>query len=92
MSNEYSGTGNGSGCNYPNLNNYNAGYSMGVGKPPAQNGAYVVPTWGGMSYDALTGKNPSCSGYGNINSAYGSGAATCQTSYTTSLCNGGMLR
>jgi hypothetical protein len=89
---EYSGQ-NSSACGHPTLNNYNQGYNMGMPNPTPSSGAYIVPTWGAISYDALTGgKNPSCIGYGNIQTAYGGGAATCQTSYTTSLCNGGMLR
>lgn len=93
MSAEYNGNGQMSnGCGFANLNNYNQGYSMGFNTPVAQNGAYIVPTWGAMSYSALQIPNAGCVGYGNIQTAYGSGAASCQTSYTTSLCNGGMLR
>jgi hypothetical protein len=77
----------GASCSYAALGNYDDGYSMNV---PAQgkvtSGAYIVPTWSPISYDSLTSKVPSCSGYSNIDSAYGKDAARCQTTYRTSLC------
>jgi hypothetical protein len=80
----------GSSCSYAPLGQYSADYSMGV---PFQgkltNGAYVVPTWGAIGYDALTNKVPNCSGYFDVNSAYGADAGNCQTTYRTSLCGGG---
>ena len=79
-----------SSCNYAPLGAYNAEYSMGVpfqGK--VTSGAYIVPTWGAIGYDALTNKVPNCSGYFGINAAYGADAGNCQTTYRTSLCGGG---
>jgi len=79
-------------CAYADLGNYSADYSMDV--PPqgkVSSGAYIVPTWSPISYDSLTSKVPSCSGYGSIQSAYGSDASRCQTTYRTSLCGGGSL-
>jgi len=90
VSSEYVNYSSGSSaCSYAPLGQYNGDYSMGVpfqGK--VTNGSYVVPTWGGISYDALTNKVPSCSGYFDVNSAYGSDAGNCQTTYRTSLCGG----
>lgn len=74
-------------CSYASLGRMSNGYSMNV--PPQGkviSGRYIVPTWSPISYDALTAKVPSCSGYYNINGAYGSNAASCQTTYRTSLC------
>ena len=88
---EYSGANQGgSSCNYSALGSYQAGYSMDV-QPQGKvvTGQYIVPTWDAISYDSLTAKVPSCSGYNNIDSAYGAGAGSCQTTYTTSLCGGG---
>lgn len=76
-------------CSYAALNSYNAEYSMQgpsfQGK--VTSGSYVVPTWSPISYDSLAPQNPSCSGYSNIMSAYGSDAGNCQTTYKTSSCN-----
>lgn len=80
----------GASCAYAPLSQYSGEYSMGVpfqGK--VTSGAYVVPTWGAISYDSLTSKVPSCSGYSDINSAYGANAGNCNTTYRTSLCGGG---
>lgn len=75
-------------CSYSSLGNYNAGYSMDV--PPqgkVTSGVYIVPTWSPISYDSLSSKVPSCSGYYSIDNAYGKDAANCQTTYRTSLCS-----
>lgn len=74
-------------CHYGNLGAYNSGYSLGV--PPqgkVTSGAYIVPTWSPISYNSLSSKIPSCSGYADITNAYGDDAANCQTTYRTSLC------
>lgn len=79
----------GASCSYASLGEYNGGYSMQV--PPQgkiTSGAYIVPTWSPISYSTFDPKEgrQSCSGYSNIQSAYGSDAARCQTTYRTSLC------
>lgn len=79
-----------SSCQYAPLGQYTGDYSMGVpfqGK--VSSGNYIVPQWGAIGYDALTNKVPNCSGYFDVNSAYGSDAGNCQTTYRTSLCGGG---
>lgn len=76
-------------CSYAALGGYNDGYSMNV--PPqgkVTSGSYIVPSWSPISYDSLTNKVPSCSGYADITNAYGKDAARCQTTYRTSLCGG----
>lgn len=88
MSSEYNNyVAEGAPCAYAQLSNYTADYSMDV--PPqgkVVTGKYIVPTWNPISYDSLTQKVPSCSGYSNISDAYGSDAGRCQTTYRTSLC------
>lgn len=77
----------GPSCSYANLGGYNDGYSMNVapmGKVTA--GAYIVPTWSPISYESLTNKVPSRSGYSDIGQAYGENAGSCQSTYRSSLC------
>lgn len=91
MSSEYNNTMGGSSCNYSQLGQYTNSYSMN-GTPfqgRISSGAYIVPTWSAIGYDSLTAKVPSCSGYSDINAAYGSDAGDCQTTYNTSLCGNG---
>jgi len=90
VSSDYVNYSGGGACNYGNLQNYNATYEMGVpfqGK--VTKGVMIVPGWNAIGYDSLTSKVPSCSGYNDINSAYGADAGNCQTTYTTSLCGNG---
>lgn len=80
----------GSPCNYGSLGNYNAPYDLGVrpqGRVPGQPGTYIVPQWSAISYDSLIAQVPSCSGYSNIDSAYGKNAGRCNTQYATMLCS-----
>lgn len=80
----------GAACSYSNLGNYNAPYSMGVApQGKVISGKMMVPTWDAISYESLVGNPATCTGYGTIKSAYGAGAGSCNTTYTTSLCNGG---
>jgi len=84
---EYNNTASAPSCAYAPLARYTAGYSMEV--PPMGkviSGQYIVPQWAAIGYDDLTAKSPSCSGYPNIDNAYGKGAANCQTTYRTSVC------
>ena len=81
----------GGSCSYGSLGAYNDNYNM-MGGPAfagrVTSGQYVVPTWSPISYDSLTAKVPSCSGYSSIVDAYGESAGNCQTTYRTSLCGG----
>lgn len=77
-------------CDFASLGNYSADYSMNVpnvGKTTS--GVYTVPAWDAISYDSLTSKVPSCSGYSNITSAYGSGAGACNTKFVKATCGNG---
>lgn len=77
----------GAPCSYAALGTYNDGYSMNIAPQGKQvSGVYIVPTWNPISYDSLTNKVPSCSGYSDIGQAYGKDAGSCQTTYRTSLC------
>ena len=81
-----------SACSYAPLGNYTGDYSLGVpfqGK--ISNSKYIVPSWNAIGYNDLTNKVPNCSGYFDVNSAYGANAGNCQTTYRTSLCGGGMV-
>jgi hypothetical protein len=79
-------------CQYKNLGTY-SGSSSTMAALPARTtqGKFVVPGYNAISYDTLNhgATVPSCSGYFNIQKAYGSGAGNCSTKYTTALCNGG---
>ncbi len=77
----------GSSCSYASLGVYNSEYSMGVApQGKVSSGQFIVPTWSPISYDALTSRVGNCSGYNSIENAYGKDAASCQTTYRTSLC------
>jgi len=65
------------GCSYATLNNYNQNYfgRGGVGAPvlsqTRSNEIVVVPSYGGPGYNSLMNqKQPTCSGYYSVNSAY----------------------
>jgi hypothetical protein len=81
-------------CAYAALGQYNADYSMNgpAFQGKVTSGAYVVPTYSAISYDSLTSKVPSCSGYSDIMTAYGADAGNCQTTYRTSLCGGAQMQ
>lgn len=87
MNKEYNNSANGASCNYANLGAYNQGYSMQIAPVGrTTQGSYIVPQWNAISYDSLTGDIPTCSGFATIESAYGTGAGNCQTTYRTTLC------
>ena len=86
-SGDYNNSSGGAACSYASQGNYTADYSMSVpfqGK--LSKGMYITPSWGSIGHDDLTNKVPTCSGYFDVNSAYGSNAGNCQTTYRTSLC------
>lgn len=88
---EYTNAGRASACSYNKLGNYLGPNSM-VAPPRAgqTSGTYLTPNYAPIGYDALThGRSGSCMSYFNINDAYGSGAGSCNPSYTTRLCGGG---
>jgi hypothetical protein len=91
MSSDYNhSTSGGPSCAYATSRNYSNGYSMDV--PPQGKvitGSYIVPTYDAIGYESLTAKVPNCSGYSDINAAYGKDAAKCQTNYRSSLCGAG---
>ena len=70
MSNQYENSVNVSNaCNYASLASYNADSGLNMPKPKSS-GTFVVPSFGGMSHDALS-HGSSCNGYASINNAYG---------------------
>jgi hypothetical protein len=91
---EYSGQLVGSSpCSYASLANYNynAPTQDTLRNPPVPptlvQGQYIVPTFGGIpGYNTLVKGGNSCSGYADINSAYGAGAGSCSPSYVSKLC------
>jgi hypothetical protein len=62
--------------------------AVGTAVPTA--GQYVVPGYPAIGYDALTHGNAGggCNNYFNIEQAYGVGAGSCSTSYSTRACGG----
>jgi len=81
-------------CNYASLHGYNRGQGS---HPPVPAGftpgsmVPIFPTFGTVGYASLQhGQSQgSCSGYFNIQSAYGSGAANCGgTKYLHKVCGG----
>lgn len=72
------------GCSYTTLDNYNQNYfgRGAVGAPNMaqlrSNEVVVVPSYGGPGYNTLMHqKQPTCSGYYDISSAYPSYPNTC---------------
>ena len=83
---------------YKTLNAYNSCSGLtynnkGIPVPVKTNGSsgfYVVPSYDGISYDALS-KDSSGVGYYNIKTAYGNGSENCNQTYLQSACGGGEL-
>lgn len=71
----------GQSCNYATLGNYNKDSRNKLNARPTA-GVYVVPSFGGPSYDTLSHNNAnSCNGYSDIKYAYGK---KCDPSYFSS--------
>lgn len=83
----------GASCSYVPLKDYNSTTPGSLGSPAVPSatvsGYYVVPNYAAIGYSALThdASSPSCSGYFNIQDAYGANAAQCNTQYSQSPCN-----
>ena len=76
-------------CSYARLASYNKGSNNGPAITPGSvSGKYIVPAYGAPGYNTLTAKGvPSCSGYYNINSAYGKNSGEgCSTQFVQKLC------
>lgn len=77
---------NGPACAYAQLGRYNSPSGIAVPRSVVT-GKYIVPDFSAPGYDTLTGRgNPSCTGYFNIQRAYGSADGACDQRYITSLC------
>ena len=75
---------------YSTLATYNWSSFLGNVPPvPATTvtGFYIVPDYKSIKYDSLTSTNPSCTGYRNIQSAYGADAANCDQKYLRKSCS-----
>jgi hypothetical protein len=89
-SSEYANSSVGSSpCTYNTLGKYNT--KNGMGPAVAQGtvvGRQIVPQYGAIGYKTLLhgGDTPGCSGYFNIQNAYGSGSDNCSTSYVSRIC------
>ena len=90
---EYNNTANnGLSCSYTTLNRYNNRSSQDINKNPpvpatTVSGKYIVPTYSSPGYNTLMHNSaPSCSGYFNIEGAYGSDSKSCSTKYITKEC------
>ena len=79
----------GPSCSYARLSNYNNG-SQGLHPPVPRGtvtGQYIVPSFHSPGYNTLMhDAAPSCSGYFNIDAAYGSNAGNCNQKYMSKLC------
>lgn len=77
----------GPACSYATLSHYNNG-GLGPRVPPTTVvGKYIVPQYSAPGYNTLMhGDVPTCSGYFNIQGAYGQDAANCSTKYVQKLC------
>lgn len=91
-----SGSANFNACSYTPVSSQNAN-QVGTLKNLRSNmtavptaGQYVVPGYSAIGYDALTHGNAGggCNNYFNIEQAYGAGAGSCSTSYSTRACGG----
>ena len=76
-------------CAYATLGQYNG--CNGGNSPYVNNSGqcnYVVPDWGEIGYDALTGPGcPSCSGFFTMEQAYGRNSNNCNQRYLSKSCN-----
>lgn len=78
---------NGQSCAYTTLGKYYNKGTMASVPPTITSGTYVVPVYSAPGYNTLTGNGQgSCSGYYNIQSAYGNGAEGCNQKYVTKAC------
>ena len=83
-------------CSYATLGNYTGEHRLhqstlnnaSAASTQGSQGHYVVPAYGGISYDTLMHgeSGGSCSGYFNVMNAYGRGAANCNQKYMRSPC------
>jgi hypothetical protein len=80
---EYNNNQTGNGCNYTSLGGYNNASLTGN-----KGAIFAVPQYGGgAGYDTLQhGVGPSCSGYFNINSAYGTNCGGMSAAAQNSTC------
>jgi hypothetical protein len=81
-------------CNYATLQSYNQNY-FGLGRvvtpqlAAARSMEVVLPTYGGVGYNALTlDRAPSCNGYYNMSTSYPNYPNACGK-FNASLCRGG---
>ena len=77
-------------CQYSTLNTYNRTSFLGnvpPVPPTTVTGFYVVPDYKSITYNSLVGAVPSCTGYRNIQSAYGEDAADCNQQYVRKSCS-----
>ena len=74
---------------YTNLSNYNTNYRGMVNAPTIVSGAVeVVPEFSTFGYNSLTHGIPTCSGYFNLQGAYGLAADDYSTRFVQRLCQG----
>ncbi len=74
---------------YTNLSNYNTNYRGMVNAPTLSSGAVeIVPEFSTFGYNSLTHGIPTCSGYFNLQGAYGLAADDYSTRFVQRLCQG----
>lgn len=79
-----------SACSYATLSQYNNG-AQGMNLPTAGaaagNRISIIPTFSAPpGYNTISRGVPTCSGYSNMQRAYGSGSGGCGSQYVSRLC------
>jgi hypothetical protein len=89
MPSEYTNSAVGSGMGSYRSNSF-GNTTMADVQPGTDTGSYLTPSYGAISYEALTHGKSSGQSYFNIQKAYGgNGSSGCGTSYTQRMCGGG---
>ena len=91
---EYSNQTVGSACSFATLGSYNGAPQKkgGMNPVPTQmnalqtSGVYIVPAYSAPGYDTLTRGGRTCSGFLNIEDAYGKDAIKCNQKYMKKVC------
>lgn len=82
-------------CSYNSLGHYSGANST---MAPVRTGStqrfYLTPNYNSIGYDSLTHGDDSngCQSYPTISQAYGSGAGSCNPTYTKRLCGGASMK
>lgn len=76
----------GPSCSYTTLSQYNTPSGIHLPRPVGSVGGYIVPSYGAPGYGTLQHGEATCSGYPDIEAAYGKSAGCCSQQYVRKLC------